>query len=190
MAIYDHKYGELSYFRVYRSWGGKEHQEYVRIKDGKEKAYAMAQEIDQRMAEEQKAYVVEQAQAPSYHVRDDGSIRGLRRVQVTRKGRAAVEVFELRVNIPWEKRVKRTTISIAIHGEEAGFKMAVDKVCEWYGLPVESEARSSMLAQMPHYVASTLNDGMTDIAIRKAKTELASLTGGLMKSLKRLRTPS
>ena len=56
MAIYDHRYGELSYFRVFRAWGGKEHQEYIRIKRSRDAAYAKAKEIDARFAKAQKAY--------------------------------------------------------------------------------------------------------------------------------------
>lgn len=190
MAIYDHKYGDLSYFRVYRSWGGKEHQEYVRIKEGRKAAYAKAKEIDDRLAAEQKAYVIRQAQEPSYHIREDGSIRGLRRVTVTRKGRAPVDVFELRVNVPWEKQVKRTTISIAVHGDEPGFAMSISKICEWYGLGQDSEARAKMLDQLPHYVKESQSSGVADVAIQKAKDEIASFTGGLMKSLKRFTAPS
>ncbi|PJF38964.1 MAG: hypothetical protein CUN55_15735, partial [Phototrophicales bacterium] len=97
MAIYDHQYGELSYFRVFRAWGGKEHQEYVRIKRSRKAAYAKALEIDARLAKAQKAYELERAMSADYHIRDDGHIRGLRRVVVKRKGRKPSEVFELRI---------------------------------------------------------------------------------------------
>jgi len=131
MAIYDHKYGELSYFRVFRAWGGEEHQEYVRIKRSRNAAYTKAKEIDARFERAQKAYCLEQALLPEYHVRPEGHIRGLRRVLVKRKGRSPSDVFELRVNVPWESQIKRTTISISVHGAEKAFKLSVDKICEW-----------------------------------------------------------
>lgn len=186
MAIYDHKYGDLSYFRVYRSWGGKEHQEYVRIKEGRKAAYAKAKEIDERLAQEQRAYVVNEAQKPDYHIRADGGIRGLRRVMVTRKGRAPVDVFELRVNVPWEKSVKRTTISVSVHGEEVAFNKAVDKICEWYGLAEDGEACAAMAQQRGFYCEEESIAAVADAAIQKAKDEISSFTGGLMKSLKKL----
>ena len=190
MAIYDHKYGELSYYRVYRSWGGKEYQEYVRIKDRKKAskaaAYAEAQAIDERLAAEQQAYAKEQAAMPDYHIRDDGSIRGLRRVTVTRQGRSPVDVYELRVNVPWDSKVKRTTISISVHGEDKGFAMAVDKICEWYKLGLDSEARIKMLEQLPNYVADSASAGVADMALQKARDEFANIRGGLMRGFKRL----
>lgn len=181
MAIYDHKYGELPYFRVYRSWGGKEYQEYVRIKRSRNKAYAEAKAIDERMAREQRAYMVAQSKLPSYHVREDGTIRGLRRITVTRKGREPTEVYELRINVPWEESVKRTTISIPVHGEEAGFAMAVAKICEWYGLENESDAHLHMLEQLAVYAKNPNSQGIAEAAIQRAK----GLTGGLIKGIRR-----
>lgn len=185
MAIYDHKYGELPYFRVYRTWGGKEYQEYVRIQDDRSAAYAQAQAIDTDLAAKQKQYVLEQARSEAYHIRHDGSIRGLRRITVSRPGRAEVEVYELRINVPWESKVKRTTISIAVHGEQEGFRLAINKICEWYGLSQEDAIYEKLLVQGDHYAAKTGVGAAADQAIQRAKSELASLTGGLMKGLKR-----
>lgn len=185
MAIYDHKYGELPYLRVYRSWGGKEYQEYVRIKGSRKAAYAKAREIDERLAQEQHQYAVAQSRTRSYHVRPDGSIRGLRRVRVEREGRTPVEVYELRINVPWEKRVKRTTISIAVHGEQNGFELAVGKICEWYDLSPDSDVAKALMDQASFYLSEKSGMGVADMAIQKAKEEFATLTGGLVKSFKR-----
>ncbi|KZY83924.1 hypothetical protein A3740_22700, partial [Oleiphilus sp. HI0068] len=155
MAIYDHQYGELSYFRVFRAWGGKEHQEYVRIKRSRKAAYSKAQEIDARFAKAQKAYGLKQALSTEYHIREKGTIRGLRRIVVKRKGRAPADVFELRINVPWEDEIKRTTISIAVHGEEKAFRLSVEKICEWYGLKPRSEAAKAMHECLPAYQVST-----------------------------------
>ena len=144
MAIYDHKYGDLPYFRVFRAWGGTEYQEYVRIKRSRKAAYAKAKVIDDKLAQRQKAYYTAQAYTKEFHMRPDGRIRGVRRIIVKRKGRNPTEVFELRINIPWEDEIRRTTISIDVHGLENAFKMAVDKVGEWYGLAYDSEARIAM----------------------------------------------
>jgi len=138
MAIYDHQYGELSYFRVFRAWGGQEHQEYVRIKRSRDAAYKKAQEIDARLAKAQKAFMFEQALSPSYHIRSNGQIRGLRRVQVKRKGRSPIEVFELRINVPWRDEIKRTTLSIAVHGEHKAFSMALEIIYQCYGIKPRS----------------------------------------------------
>jgi hypothetical protein len=189
MAIYDHQYGELSYFRVFRAWGGKEHQEYVRIKRSRKAAYAKAQEIDARFAKAQKAYGLKQALSTEYHIRPKGTIRGLRRIVVNRKGRAPSDVFELRINVPWEDEIKRTTISIAVHGEEKAFKLSVEKICEWYGLKPRSEVAKAMLECLPAYQAQEEAKepaAISDLVVQKAKNEITNLTGGLMKGLKRL----
>lgn len=194
MAIYDHQYGDLSYYRVFRAWGGEEYQEYVRIKRSRDAAYKKALEIDARLAKAQKAFTAEQTLSPSYHFRSNGQIRGLRRVLVKRKGRAPAEVFELRINIPWEEDIRRTTISISVHGEQKAFFLAVDKICEWYGLKVKSELgqllQSSLSAYEPKHINAQKDEykesaAVTELVIKKAKNELNNLTDGLFKGLKR-----
>lgn len=138
MAIYDHQYGDLSYFRVFRAWGGQEYQEYVRIKRSRDAAYKKAQEIDTRLAKAQKTFMNEQALSPSYHIRSNGQIRGLRRVRVSRKGRNPIEVFELRINVPWRDEIKRTTLSIAEHGEHKAFSLALEIIYQCYTIKPRS----------------------------------------------------
>ena len=162
MAIYNHKYGNLPYYRVFRAWGGTEYQEYIRIKRSKEVAYAKAKVIDERLAQRQKAYYTAQAYTKEFHLRPDGRIRGVRRIIVKRKGRNPTEVFELRINIPWEDEIRRTTISVDVHGFEKAFKMAVDRVSEWYGLASNSDARKAMKASIEAY--RNLDDGEIKMA--------------------------
>jgi hypothetical protein len=212
MAIYDHQYGELSYFRVFRAWDGEEHQEYVRIKRSRDAAYKKALEIDARLAKAQKAFTAEQALSTSYHIRSNGQIRGLRRVLVKRKGRSPAEVFELRINVPWEEEIRRTTISIAVHGEHKAFLLAVEKICEWYGLKVKSELGQCLQASLSAYAPLDISQvridrdaklekqlkianvtqieqkesaAVTELVIQKAKHEFNNLTVGIFKGLKR-----
>jgi len=169
MAIYNHKYGNLPYYRVFRAWGGTEYQEYVRIKRSKEAAYAKAKVIDERLARRQKAYYTAQAYTKEFHMRPDGRIRGVRRIIVKRKGRNPTEVFELRINIPWEDEIRRTTISVDVHGFEKAFQMAVDRVSDWYGLASNSDARKAMKGSMVAY--QNLGDGEAKIADKEAIKE-------------------
>ncbi|MFT6028727.1 MAG: hypothetical protein ACI8O8_000456 [Oleiphilaceae bacterium] len=212
MAIYDHQYGELSYFRVFRAWGGQEHQEYIRIKRSRDAAYKKALEIDARLAKAQKAFIAKQALLPTYHLRSNGQIRGLRRVIVKRKGRIPAEVFELRINVPWEEEIRRTTISIAVHGEHKAFLLAVEKICEWYGLKVKSELGQHLHASLSAYAPLDNNQvridrdanlekqlkiakvtqidqkdsaAVTELVLKKAKHEFNNLTDGIFKGLKR-----
>ncbi len=189
MAIYDHKYGELSYFRVYRAWGGKEYQEYVRIKDSKDEqaAYQLAQKLDAQAAKAQHAFYQAQTRSAGYHVRSDGSIKGLRRINVTRDGRAPAEVFELRINVPWDKKIKRTTISIAVHGEEAAFAKSLAKIAHWYELSEDSDAYKGMRATAAFYLQRS-NGSVAETVLQRAKSELELLKGGLLNRFKRLKT--
>jgi len=187
MAIYDHKYGDLSYYRVFRAWGGKEYQEYVRIRKSRKSAYAKAKQIDSRLAKQQQDYCIKQAKSPSYHVRKDGGVRGLRRITVTRKGRAPADVFELRINVPWEQDIKRTTISVAVHGEARAFELAVDRICSWYKLSEDSPARLAMMEQFGYYAEKSTRDvgQVAELALQKARDEFVHLRQGLVNSLKR-----
>mgnify|MGYP003627802377 CR=1 FL=1 len=194
MAIYDHQYGDLSYYRVFRAWGGREHQEYVRIKRSKETAYKKALEIDARLAKAQKAFTAEQTISPDYHLRSNGQIRGLRRVLVKRKGRIPAEVFELRINVPWEEDIHRTTISISVHGEQKAFLLAIEKICEWYGFNIKSELGRRLQSSLSAYTPLSLDPeavekkqsaAVTELVIKKAKNELNNLTDGIFKGLKR-----
>lgn len=186
MAIYDHKYGDLSYFRVFRAWGGKEYQEYVRIKRSREAAYAKAQQIDERLAKAQRAFHIEQAKSPAYHIRGNGHIRGLRRITVKRKGRAPTDVFELRINVPWEEEIRRTTISIGVHGEQEAFATSVEKIAEWYGFSDNTSMKDAMMACFNAYKAAPeKTDNVAEIALKKARDEIVHLTDGLVSRFKR-----
>ena len=200
MAIYNHQYGDLSYYRVFRAWGGQEHQEYIRIKRSRDAAYKKALEVDARLAKAQKAFTIQQALSPSYHLRSNGQIRGLRRIIVKRKGRNPTEAFELRINVPWEEDIRRTTISISVHGEQKAFLLAIEKICEWYGLKMKSELgqclQSSLSAYAPLNIQTSLEHNsdkapqngsaaVTELVIKKAKNEFNNLTDGLFKGLKR-----
>lgn len=187
MAIYDHKYGDLSYFRVFRAWGGKEYQEYIRIKRSRDAAYAKAEKVDARLAKAQQAYYKEQATQPEFHLHDDGHIRGLRRIMVTRKGREPSDVFELRINVPWTDDIKRTTIAIAVHGEQKAYEMAIEKICLWYGLASDSHVRDVLLSHFKYYSKDAMAAAnVAEVAIQKAKNEFTSLADGIVKGIKRL----
>lgn len=200
MAIYDHKYGDLPYYRVFRAWGGTEYQEYVRIKRSKKAAYSKAKAIDEKLAERQKAYYTAQAYTKEFHMRPDGRIRGVRRITVRRKGRTPTEVFELRINIPWEDDIRRTTLSIDVHGVEKAFNMAVEKVAEWYGLANDSDAKKAMKASLPVYQLqtdsanskkeTTKKSDQTDTdkepsTVQKAKDEIGSFAERLLGDIKK-----
>ena len=122
---------------------------------------------------------------PGFHVRSDGSIRGLRRVTVARDSRAPVDVLELRINVPWQKGVKRTTISIATHGFEEAFSQAINKIREWYGLEESNPAVKAMRACDAFYAQGD-EIGAIKSVTHKAKHELDNLAQGVFKGLRKL----
>ena len=202
MAIYDHKYGDLPYYRVFRAWGGTEYQEYVRIKRSRDAAYKKAVAIDEKLAQRQKAYYTAQAYTKEFHMRPDGRIRGVRRIVVRRKGRTPTEVFELRINIPWEDEIRRTTLSIDVHGFDKAFEMSIEKVAEWYGLASDSEAKKAMKGSFSVYQsqtdskAGTKASGQADktpspetdkeaSTVQKAKDEIGSFAERLLGDIKK-----
>jgi hypothetical protein len=202
MAIYDHKYGELPCFRVFRAWGGKEHQEYVRIKRSRDAAYKKALKIDEELAKRQRAHYVRLAYTEPYHIRKDGRVRGLRYVEVRRKNRPPTDVFELRINVPWEDQIRRTTLSIKVHGFDKAFEMAVDKICEWYGLDLKSDVRQAMLATKLLYLddmgsaqAKPVEDQKEEgtlsrirsRSVKRARDEVGALRDGLLSAIRKFK---
>jgi len=185
MPIYDHKYGGLDYFRVYRSWDGKEFQEYVRIGDDRAKALEEAQKIEAAYQSQYESYQRARVNKAAYHVRDDGSIRGLRRVKVERASRTPVEVLELRINVPWLDSVRRTTVSITTHGFEEAFKQAVDKVRDWYELDEQAPSVKAMRDCDAYYAVGN-EIGTIRSVTHKARHELDTLAQGVFKGLRKL----
>ena len=151
MGIYENDYHDLRYYRVYRSWGGKEYQEYVRIRRSEKAAYKKALAIDNRLAKCQKAYYLAEVLSPNYHIRPDGRIRGLRRITVNRKDRPSTEVFHLRISVPQKDKVDMTTISITVNGVDKAFERSIHKIAEWHGLSKDSDVFKAMKMARPVY---------------------------------------
>jgi len=185
MPIYDHNYGGLDYFRVYRSWGGKEYQEYVRIGDDRKQARRRAEEIEQRLAEEHEVYLRNLVREPDFHVRADGSIKGLRRATVERDNRLPVDVLELRINVPWADKVRRTTVSINTHGFDEAFYQSVSKIRDWYELDESAPAVKAMRASSAFYAQEGEFGAIRSVA-QKAQNELGVITQGVLKGLNRV----
>ena len=138
MAITEHVVNNKNYFRIYRAWGRNVHQEYVRIKRSKQAAYTKALIIDERLERGQRAYFMKQASSPKFHIMSDGRVRGLRRIIVKKRDRPDAEVFDLRINVLWEEKIYRTTISIPVHGLKSAFDKSIALIAKWYGLPPDS----------------------------------------------------
>ena len=78
-------------------------------------------------------------------------------MQVKRKGRNPIEVFELRINVPWREEIKRTTLSIAVHGEHKAFTMALDIIFECYSIKPRSELAQALQSCFSAYASEASN---------------------------------
>ena len=157
MAIYEHHFNELPYYRIFRAWGGTEYQEYVRIKRSKKAAYKKAEIIDERLSKRQRAYILQMALTPEFHIHKNGKVRGLRRITVKRAGREDTEVFELRINVPWTANINRTTVSVKVHGAQNAFNKCIDLIIEWYGLTPQSDVVKAIRDTYPLYGIETVS---------------------------------
>lgn len=143
--------GDRKYFRVTRAWGGKEYQDYVRIKRSESKAYAEAQEIDNKLKVRQAAYQLRQQKSVSRFFHANGKVVGLSKVLSKRKGRKDRWEFKLRVNLPNEPKPRFTAIGINKYGFDQAFQLAIDKICEWHGIDKHSEIRKLLIDAKKQY---------------------------------------
>jgi len=182
--------GTREYFRITRAWGGKEHQDYVRIENDndRDRAYAKAQEIDDKLKTGQTAYFLRQQISEERYFHEDGKIVGLSKVLNRRKGRSPAWEFKLRIKIPNEKRPRFTTISIDRHGVDKAFSLAIDKICEWNSLDKHSEIRKSLLLAREHYTGQVDEKVLIEkqnLAALQAKKEIGTVEAKLKKDIEK-----
>lgn len=139
------------YFRITRTWGGVEHQRYVRIRRSEQAALRKAQAIDRELAQRQRAYRLRQELPEVKMIGRQGKIRGLARVTNSRPGRNPVAEFKLRVRHPDTGDLHFTSISISYHGFDTAFQMAVEQILSWSGWQDRSDLRQQMLACHTYY---------------------------------------
>lgn len=164
-----HSWEGIDYWRVYRAWGGKEYQRYIRWGKDKDAALEEAKKIDENLAQRQRAYFYRQALDVGYHIDDNGLIRGVRRQIVKRSERPSQDVIRLRVKVPWEERIRHNTVSVDHHGVRRAHELAIDKYCEWYGFDERSEIRKALLGTYDAYLNI---DNVKNAAPRESESDL------------------
>lgn len=151
MSITRMKYGDLEYFKVARAWNSIERQEYIRIRNNDEKAYQEAVKLDKKLAERQWAYNELIRMSGDIYFHKNGTIVGL---GLGVDSKSLKPVFKLRIQTPHRKQPYMTSVSIAYHGFDKAFQMAIDKTCAWHQLPEDHKVRGMMLDAKAHYQSS------------------------------------
>ncbi len=139
-------------YRIYRAWGGKEHQRYVPLNGNPERARKEAEEIDAKLKQSQDAYKLRMTLARNSLFHENGQVIGLSRVICHREGRSSSEQFKLRIKIPAKDSLHFTTISIDHHGFDKAYAMAVERICEWRGIGRYAEERRRLMAAKSLYI--------------------------------------
>ena len=142
------------YLRVRKSFGNKEYQRYISTKDGLKKAQLEAERVLKQLTQSQKAYQLRQQLPINSLVDNAGRIIGLSRLTRKREGRQPVDELKLRIRLPENGRIHRTTISIGRHGFDRAFEMAIGRICEWRGVEKNADVRQKLLHAKKHYDTS------------------------------------
>lgn len=143
----------IDYWRVYRRWDKQAPiQRYFRVDDPNEKeSRKKAEEEDETLRARQRAHSARQVFKPSFHILEDGKLRGVRRVVVTREGRHPKDVFQVRIKLPWEEKPYFNSVSIDKYGLKAAFEKVVALYCDQYGFDRRSEMRGLLLQAYAAY---------------------------------------
>jgi hypothetical protein len=134
----------VDYWKVYRRWGETIIQRYFPVKPNEKKSLKKATEQDESLQARQRAYSSRQVFDLSHHIMPDGKLRGIRRVTVSRANRKPVEVFQVRIKLPWNERPDFTSVSIEKHGVDDAFERVVQWYCDQYGFDRLSQMRTAL----------------------------------------------
>jgi hypothetical protein len=154
MAITEFEYKGNKYWRITRAWNNQEVQRYVPIGKDPRDSLRKAKEQDETLRQRQRAYYLSLALDLSYHLNEQGQIRGIRRALQKRAGRNTTLAFECRVNVPWLDKVQFTKVSITRHGVIEAHRKAVEFYCDLYGFDQRSELRKALYGTISAYDAS------------------------------------
>lgn len=150
MGITLHQDGDREYYRVTKAWNGKEIQKYIRIGRNRDAALRRARQVEESLAQRQRAALALKRLDGAGILHADGRITGLQLLYRTREGRTPWLEFKLRVKEPG-KSVQFRTVSISAHGFVNAFSLAVDNLCTLRGLSQQSELVARMQATQSRY---------------------------------------
>lgn len=160
MAIYAHEWNGCQYLRVVRTWDGQQYQRYIPIDPKKpEKSRKEAEVEDESLRQRQRAFFMRDVYRASYHVREDGRIKGVFRDVVTRQRGDSSYIedrFRYRIRVPWDDSPTFGTVSIKRYGVDGAHRIVVERYCDAFGFDVRSELRKTLLATLPAYLGNAV----------------------------------
>lgn len=140
-------------FRVSRTWKNQAYQLYVPISGNIEKARKVAEELDDSLAQRQRAYLLRLETEGLHVMHPDGRIIGLQRQTRYREGRKPSNSMKIRlVKQEGEKPVFKA-FSVDFHGFEKAFQLSIDYIADFREVDRGSDLYKKMLASQPIYAA-------------------------------------
>jgi hypothetical protein len=168
MGITLHQDGDRQYYRITKAWNGKEVQQYVRIGRNRDAAWRKAQQVEEGLAQRQRAALTRKRMDGSGILNPDGHVTGLQLLYRTRAGRTPWFEFKLRVKEPG-KPVRFRTVSISSHGFIDAFELSVAGICELRDIDTGSALAQRLFAARHVYLA--------DISIELARLPGVAVAG-------------
>lgn len=150
MAVTLHPPENPKRFRVTRTWKGVEYQTFVPFGKDLNKSRKVADELDQSLAQRQRAYQLRREIEGLHVLRPDGGIIGLQHHKIKRCDRKPFERFHCRL----EKNGKITFKDFVINASrpfDYAFRLAVEFIAEMRGVEKNSALFQRMLAAKPYY---------------------------------------
>lgn len=150
MAVTLHPPGNPKRFRITRTWKGVENQKFVSFGKDKRKARRLADELDESLAQRQRAYQLRREIEGLNVLRPDGGIIGLQHHRIQRSDRKPFERFHCRIEKGGKVTFKDFVINATRPFDDA-FRLAVEFIAEMRGVEKNSGLFQRMLDTMPHY---------------------------------------
>lgn len=139
-------------WRVYRAWDGKRqvHQHYVPFGRNKSKSRQLADQLDERLAERQRAFQLRLEVTGDKWINDDGTITGLQR-RTRRRGNTISDLFIIQASSISERKQVKKEFSISALGFDRAFANAIATLASSYGIHHPSLAFDRLTAARSAY---------------------------------------
>lgn len=162
MAVTLHPPENPKRFRITRTWKGVEYQTFVPFGKDKNKARKRADELDQSLAQRQRAYQLRREIEGLNVLRPDGGIIGLHHHRIKRSDRKPFERFHCRIEKDGKITFKDFVINSTRSFDDA-FRLAAEFIAEMRGVEKGGSLFQRMLGSKAHYQKndSGLNDGQS-----------------------------
>lgn len=145
-------------FRISRTWKNQAYQLYVPIAGNVDKARKIAEELDDSLAQRQRAYMLRLETEGLHVMHPDGRIIGLQRQTRYREGRKPSDSMKIRlVKQEGDKPVFKA-YSVDHHGFDKAFQLSVDFIADFREVERDSDLYKKMQAAKPVYATISASD--------------------------------